>query len=68
MKKVLYPELTAEIAKRGDTLKSIGKLLDINYSSVSRKLAGQTCWTITEIDKLCEYFNKDYYELFKRND
>lgn len=67
MKKVLYPELAAEMAKHGDTLKSIGKLLGITYASVSRRLAGKNDWTISDIDKLCEYYNKDYYELFKRN-
>lgn len=68
MKKVKYPELVGEMAKHGDTQKSIAKLLGITYSSVSRRLSGEIDWTIGDIEKLCKYFNKDYYELFKKND
>lgn len=68
MKKVKYPELVGEMAKNGDTQKSIAKLLGITYSSVSRRLSGEIDWTIGDIEKLCKYFNKDYYELFKKND
>lgn len=67
MKKVKYPELVGEMAKNGDTQKSIAKLLGITYSSVSRRLSGEIDWTIGDIEKLCKYFNKDYYELFKKN-
>lgn len=68
MKKLKYPELVGEMAKHGDTQKTLAKLLDITYSSVSRRLSGRTEWSISEIEKLCEYYGKDYYELFKKND
>lgn len=68
MKILKYPELVGEMAKHGDTQKTIAKLLDITYSSVSRRLSGRTEWSISEIEKLCEYYGKDYYELFKKND
>lgn len=68
MKKVLYPELIGEMAKHGDTQKSIGKLLGITYASVSRRLTGKSEWSILEVEKLCNYYNKDYYELFKKNE
>lgn len=68
MKKIKYPELVGEMAKHGDTQESIGKLLGLAYSSVCRRLTGKTEWSISEIDKLCDYYNKSYEELFKKED
>jgi len=68
MKKILYPELVGEMARRGDTQESLGKLLNLPHSSISRRLTGDTEWSISEIDKICEHYGKDYYELFKKND
>lgn len=67
MKKIIYPELLGEMAKRGETRKSLSKILELDASSVSRRLSGEIEWSIGEIEKLCKYFGKDYYELFKRN-
>ena len=68
MKKILYPNLVGEMAKHGDNQKTIAKILDITHASVCRRLSGKSQWTIGDIETLCNYFNKDYYELFKRND
>lgn len=67
MKKIIYPELIGEIAKHGESNKSIAKLLGITDVSVGRKLSGKSKWNISEIEILCNFFNKDYYELFKTN-
>lgn len=68
MEKILYPELLGEMAKHGDTQKSLAKLLGITYASVSRRLSGKSEWSISEIDILCEYYDKNYYELFKKKE
>jgi predicted transcriptional regulator len=68
MEKILYPELLGEMAKHGDTQKSLAKLLGITYSSVSRRLSGKSEWSISEIDILCEHYDKNYYELFKKKE
>lgn len=68
MKKVKYPELVAEMARHGEKQKDLADLLEITYSSVSRRLSGKKEWSISEIDKLCGHYDKDYYELFKSND
>ena len=68
MEKIFYPELLGEMAKHGDTQKSLAKLLGITYSSVSRRLSGKSEWSISEIDILCEYYDKNYYELFKKKE
>ena len=66
MKKYKYPEIVGEMAKHGDTQKSIAKLLGITYASVCRRLNGKSEFTISEIEILCDYYKKDYYELFKK--
>lgn len=67
MKQIKYPELVGEMAKRGDTQKSLAQLLGITYASVCRRLSGKSEWTIGDVDKICEHYKKDYYELFKKN-
>jgi len=68
MKKILYPGLLGEMARHGDTQKSLAKILGVTYASVCRRITGKKEWTISEIEKLCEYYGKDYYELFKNKD
>lgn len=68
MKKVKYPELAGEMAKHGDTQETLAKILGITYASVSRRLSGRIEWSISEIDKLCKHYKKDYYELFKKGE
>ena len=67
MKKIKYPNLIGEMARRGETQRSLAKLLELHVNSLHKRLSGEIEWSISEIDKLCEYFGKDYYELFKRN-
>ena len=68
MKNVKYPGLMGEMGKHGDTQRALAKILGITYSSVWRRLNGQKEWTISEVDKICAHYGKDYYELFKKND
>lgn len=66
MNNILFPNLVAEMAKRGETKKSIAKLLGVSNPTVSRKFSGKLNWNMSEIEILCKHFNKDYYELFIR--
>lgn len=66
MKEVKYPNLVGEMARHGDTQRTIADLLNTSYNSIWRRLTGRTEWTISEIDKLCEYYQKNYDELFKK--
>lgn len=66
MEKPKYPNLAAEIVKNGDTNKSIANLIGINYNALWRRLTGRTDWSITEIEKICNYYKKTFEELFKR--
>ena len=65
MKNIKYANLVGEMAKNGETLVTIGKLLGISDARVSRRLSGQTDWKISEIETLCEKFDKSYCELFE---
>ncbi len=66
MKEVKYPNLVGEMARHGDTQRTIADLLSTSYNSIWRRLTGRTEWSISEIDKLCEYYHKNYDELFKK--
>lgn len=66
IKEYKYLDLFIEMRKHKENLKMVGKLLEITPQSVSAKLAGKHDWTIGEIEILCDHYNKDYYELFKR--
>ena len=68
MKKVLFPGLLGEMAKHGETQRTIAKLLEKTPQSISKKFNGRSQWSISEVDKICEHYNKDYYELFKKKD
>ena len=68
MKKLLYPELVGEMAKHGDTQQKLAEIIGITYASVCRRLSGKSEWTISEVDKICKYYDKDYYTLFKKNE
>ena len=38
--------------------RKLSQILGIHENSVRKKLSGTTEWTISEIDKLCDYFKK----------
>lgn len=68
MKKVLFPGLHGEMARRGETQQELAKLIDITEQAISKKFTGKTQWKFNEIEILCEHFNKNYDELFKNNE
>lgn len=67
-KAVRYPNLLAEIARNGKSNSDVADLLALSPSSFSRRLKGEIDWTKSEIDILCDYFNKSYDYLFKEGE
>ena len=67
MRNPIYPGLVGEMAKYGDTLKTIAKLLGLSVPSIWSRFAGKKDWTIGEIEKICNFYEKDFYELFSKN-
>lgn len=63
-KEIMYPNLVAEMARRGDTYGSLAELLETSISAVGRRINGTVEWTKSEIDILCAHYNKPYSDLF----
>lgn len=64
MIKYKYSKLTEEMKINKATQRHLSEILGISDVSFRKKLAGTTDWTISEIEALCDYFKRDYYELF----
>ena len=65
---VMFPEIAAQMARKGETQEDVAKLLGLDRSQVSRKLAGHVEWSIGDIEILCNHYNIDFWELFKRKE
>ena len=61
---VIYPNLQAEIARSGETFSMLADLLGLSLSGFSRRINGIVEWSKSEIDTLCEHYNKPYDYLF----
>ncbi len=64
--KYKYPEIISELRKNAESQQHLADFLGINVLTLRKKMLCKTQWNIGEIDKICEHFGKDYYELFKR--
>ena len=67
-KYVMYPNLAAEMARRGESTDDLGKLLGLDRSQVYRKLHGQSKWTLGDAEILYEHYKVDIYKLFKKEE
>jgi len=65
MKKRKYPGLVAEMVIQGETQKELAKVIGITPMAMSYKMTGKNDFTISEVETICEHYNKNYYELFK---
>lgn len=63
-KEIKFPNLVAEMARKGETQTSLAKVLGINKQTINLKFNGKSDWTLGEVETICEYFGKDYYQLF----
>ena len=59
-----FSGLRSEMAKYGHKYSTLAELLDIPESSISRRFSGEISWTYREIEAICKFYNKDYYQLF----
>ena len=68
MKKfVLFPEIVKEMERRGETQDDLARLLQLDRSIISKKLSGVVQWTIGDIEVMTLHYNKDFWELFRKN-
>lgn len=61
----VYPKIRYAMLVNEDTMENLAKILGVSKYTLSHKMNGKTEWTISEIEKLCIYYEKDYYDLFK---
>lgn len=64
---VLFPEIVAEMERRGETQSDLARILQLDRSQVGRKLKGEIQWSIGDIEVLTLHYNKDFWELFRKN-
>ena len=68
MKKlILFPQIVAEMEKRGETQQDLANILELDRTQVTRKLNGEVQWSIGDIEVMTLHYNKDFWELFRRN-
>lgn len=68
VKKYVYSNIIKAIEEKHETQRKIADVLGITDVGLRFKLSAKYDWTIGEIETLCKHFNKDYYELFKKEE
>ena len=64
VKEPIYPELEAEIAKRGLTYEQFGKEVGLSVMAVSNRLNGKVEFKVEEAKRIIEFLDKDFKDLF----
>jgi len=64
----MYPNLKAEMVRKGLSLKDLAKQVDIRYETFCKKCRGDAEFTIPEIYKIIEIFGMSFEYLFKKED
>lgn len=54
---ILFPNIKAEMGRRGLTISGLANHMGLSYNSVSFKLHGKRDFTLTEIEKIAKLFN-----------
>lgn len=65
MKRRKFPNLLAEMARKGDSREDLCEVLGVKRTTLWSRLNGTFEWKQSEINILCERYNKSYDELFK---
>lgn len=63
--KTKYMNLLCEMFKRHEVQEDLCKVLGLSKSAVNQRFLGRTEWKMSEINKLCKHFDKDYQYLFQ---
>ena len=64
-----FPEIVKQMTKRKETLKDIADLVGLtDKASISKKLSGNTSWSLQEVEILCKHYNIKFEKLFKRKE
>ncbi len=65
---IMYPNLKAEIARKGETFGSVANICNITSNTFSQKINGKSEFTIDEAMKIADFLEADMplQILFKR--
>jgi hypothetical protein len=66
MKRVKYKSIEKEMIKHNESPTNMASLIDTTVQTFMYKMQGLRDWKISEIETLCKHYDKDYYELFKK--
>lgn len=55
----MYPNVRAELARKGATLTKLAEYLGINLSTLSLKFNGKSEWSFAEVLKVKEFLGTD---------
>lgn len=59
-----FPKLEGRIAETGVTVTQLADALDMSVSMLSKRLAGDVEFDLSEIKKLIEFFDCEFSDLF----
>ena len=63
-KKSIYPKISNELKERKETQRDLAKGINMSEKAVSRRMTGVTAWDLKEIKAVCDYFEKNFDQLF----
>lgn len=68
MRKCVYPNLAAEMARCNHSQADIADMLGLGQAAISKRMSGRTKWTINEVSILCAKYGRDFGYLFEREE
>lgn len=63
--KYKYPKILEYMKKHKESQVELSEVLGMTDITLRNKLAGNTEWTISEIQTLCKHYKTGFYKLFK---
>jgi len=64
----MYPNIKAELARKGFGLQELADLLDLSIGSISKRMNGKVKWTTEEVDSIISMTGREYEYLFKKRE
>lgn len=62
-----YPNLRAEMTRRGYKLEDLAKIIEVGVPAISQKLNGNRDFGTDEIKLICNHFNLPFEYLFNES-
>ena len=68
MRNTKFPEIVNQMNIRNQKLGDVAKILDLDFTLISKKLSGKAEWTYKDIKTLCKYYNMKFEKLFREEE